>query len=492
MTNTTNVKALKRFHNNVNTAPIQTGIKDQKVMGAIATKNLNLPLEAPLDLAANWNWPEMYYNYLYKSQNGTISLHTCFPMQQTRLVRDGATSRADTVHLFVATSAHNGRHERNVGTLDNPVMQIVYSNGNIGNFERMFSSNKINGATLVSNVTTRLVPASLKMFRDTMYPTPINGNSYPVGKVINRLTLNIWNAIQLVNSNEEMESTEKQEAISKYWDQYQTLLEDWEKLGFLVKSNIPYAIDNTVKNSNSVQLGYSNTNSELDYHHVYGTETGQASFTPYNNRVYCTAIITDAETDEHGQYSYGIYPSNIRSKDELYTLTDDQEIAQTPEVCTRQLLISDGAGNSVYISARVSDMENGTRDNRKITKRSRIFNQLPAGTQIVIVGGRLDFKYCNSGTLAVRAEISDFNYMTMSSRGANTVVGDIASVQEDVIIIEPDLSADIEDDQDFQDIDLGTLVENTRQSIQNVDKPQQEEQAPQPAIQTDAQSDDEM
>lgn len=487
------LKSTKRFNGGLDTAPIQTGLKDQKVMGAIAVKSFNLPLEAPLDLAANWNWADMYYNYLYKSQNGTISLHTCVPMQQTKLVRDGANSRPDTVHVFVATSTHNGRHERNVGTVDNPIMQTAFSNGNIGNFERMFDSTKITGASLTSNITTRLIPASLKMFRETMYPQEFNGNKHPVGKVINRLTLNIWQGIQQINASESLDLADKHKQIQKLWDQYQDLLADWEKLGYLVKSNLPYAIDNTVKNTNSVQLGYSNTNPELDYHQVYGTESGQASFTPATNRVYCTAIITDAETDEHGQYTYGIYPSSIRSKDELYTLEDEEEITRTPEVCTRQLLIADGAGNPVHISARVADMENGTRDNRKITKRSRIFNQLPVGTQIVIIGGKLDFKYCNSGTLAVRAEVSDLTYQTMSSRGNNTVVGDMASVQDDVIIISPDLVDDTKDDADFADINLDAITQNTRQSVEQIEQaPKPEDAQTEPSVQTDAQADNDM
>lgn len=487
------LKLSKRFTNGLDTAPIQTGLKDQKIMGAIPVKSFNLPLEAPLDLACNWNWADMYYNYLYKSQNGTISLHTCIPMQQSKLVRDGAISRSDTVHVFVATSTHNGRHERNVGTVDNPVMQTAFSNGNIGNFERMFDGNKITGAAMISNITTRLIPASLKMFRETMYPTQFNGNSYPVGKVINRLTLNIWAGIQQINANEDLELSQKHEQIQNLWDQYQNLLTDWEKLGYLVKSNIPYAIDNTVKDTNSVQLGYANTNPELDYHQVYGTEAGQASFTPSLNRVYCTAIITDAETDEHGQYTYGIYPSNIRSKDELYTLEDEDEIRRTPEVCTRQLLIADGAGNPVHISARVADMENGTRDNRKITKRSRIFSQLPVGTQIIILGAKLEFKYCNSGTLAVRAEISDLNYKSIDSRGNNTVVGDIASMQEDIIIIEPEAIDNTADESDFASIDLAAISQATRQSVDEIEQaPKPEEDSQQPALQTDTQHDDGM
>lgn len=462
----------KKYYLGHDTTQISSTLVDQKITGSVGNKNPNIPAEVSVTYAANKKRHDMHLHFITKSQQGKFTLNTLFPMLYSDFSKNPTSNNPfDNVSVYVAVAAHGGQYERNVGTLEKPQYALTYSNGNLANFGRMFTSKRITGATITANISQGLIPASVNAWTNK-YPELIKGNEYSVGTVINRFTLNTWKQLRTIQANaaEQYETdAEKTAALEAVWNKYQKQRAAWEIEGYLVSSNILYAIENGVKNTTAAELGYSNAAPELNAASLYGTAEGEMSFIPETNRAHMTAILTDATTDETGNFHYGIYPQNIRNKNELVTLTDQDDIRRTAEVCTRELLISDGAGNNVTISARMKDNAFGSargEDNqRSINKRSRAFYDVPVGTQVVIVGSKLVPRYSKEGTQAIRFELHDLNYKVMNAASSNLVIGDLTSEQidynndEQLAMLNENL-----DDFDLDDVDTLSAKQSTTET----------------------------
>lgn len=449
---------MKHYYGSQDTTPISTSLVDQKIVGAISQRSPNLPNENALAYTVNRKRPDMFLNFITKSPQGKFSLNTLFPMSVVNFPR-GNSNTLDTVNVYMAIAASSGKHMRNTGTPEKPVEVIAYANGNIGNFARMFASQKITGCTAIASISQALIPASVD-FVTKNYFEQINGKDYPIGTVINRATLNTWKAIRNIQENTSGDyesSTDKENALAQQWQAYQDIRQEWVDRGYLVESNIQYAIENGVKNTNSPELGFSNSSPELNASSIYGTEYGMASYLPDINRGYMMAIVTDAITDSSGKFQYGTYPASIRTQEDLMTITDETEIKNTPEVTTRELSITDGAGNTVLVSARMRDTRSGSGSNRTLNKRSRAFADIPVGSQIIILGCKVAPKYSKEGTQAIRFELSDMNYKVINSTASNLVVGDLTSTQDDEFQHDGNVQV-LSMDDSLDDFDISALA----------------------------------
>lgn len=476
---------LAHYYGSQDTTPISTSLVDQKIAGAVSQRSPNLPNENALAYTVNRKRPDMFLNFITKSPQGKFNLNTLFPMSVVNFPR-GNSNTLDTVNVYVAIAASSGKHQRNVGTPEQPQMITAYANGNIGNFARMFESLKITGCTAIASISQSLIPASVD-FVTKNYFEQIQGKDYIIGTVINRATLNTWKNIRAIQENlsgEYESTTDKEAALAAQWEAYQDMRKVWVEQGYLVESNIQYAIENGVKNTNSAELGFSNASAELNASSIYGTEYGMASYLPDVNRGYMTAILTDAVTDSSGKFHYGTYPAaNIRSQEDLMTLTDPDEIKNTPEITTRELMITDGAGNNVLVSARMRDTRSGSGSNRTLNKRSRAFADIPVGSQILIIGCKVAPKYSKEGTQAIRFELSDLNYKVISSASSNLVVGDLTSVQDDTFQSDGHVQV-LGMDESIDDFDLSMMSKPLSA------KPAETKDTP--VVQTTAKSDDQM
>lgn len=475
---------LAYYYGSQDTTPISTTVVDQKIVGAVSNRSPNLPNENAFSYTVNRKRPDMFLNFITKSPQGKFNLNTLFPMSSVNFPR-GNSNTLDTVNVYVAVAASSGKHQRNVGSPEQPQMVTAYANGNIGNFARMFESMKITGCHGIASISQALVPASVD-FVTKNYFEQIGGKDYIIGTVINRATMNTWKNIRAIQENlsGDYESvTDKETALAAQWQAYQEAREMWVLQGYLVESNIQYAIENGIKNTNSAELGFTNSSPELNASSIYGTEYGMASYLPDVNRGYMTAILTDAVTDSSGKFHYGTYPASIRSQEDLMTLTDPDEIKTTPEVTTRELMITDGAGNNVFVSARMRDTRSGSGSNRTLNKRSRAFADIPVGSQILIIGCKIAPKYSKEGTQAIRFELSELNYKVITSASSNLVVGDLTSVQDDTFVTDGHVQQ-LGMDEDIEDFDLSSL--SMTLSVKS------EEQKDKPVVSTVAKSDNEL
>lgn len=474
----------KHYYGSQDTTPISTSLVDQKIAGAISQRSPNLPNENALAYTVNRKRPDMFLNFITKSPQGKFSLNTLFPMSVVNFPR-GNSNTLDTVNVYMAIAASSGKHIRHAGTPEKPVEIVAYANGNIGNFARMFASQKITGCTAIASISQALIPASVD-FVTKNYFEKIKDREYPIGTVINRVTLNTWKALRDIQENvtgNHESSTDKENALLQQWEAYQNIRQEWVDRGYLVESNIQYAIENGVKNTNSPELGFSNSSPELNASSIYGTEYGMASYLPDVNRGYMMAIVTDAITDSSGKFQYGTYPANIRTQEDLMTITDETEIKNTAEVTTRELSITDGAGNTVLVSARMRDTRSGSGTNRTLNKRSRAFADIPVGSQIIILGCKVSPKYSKEGTQAIRFELSDMNYKVINSTASNLVVGDLTSVQNDEFQTDGHAQV-LSMDDSLDDFDIASVSTPMSTKVDKlVDKP---------VISTTAKSDDDM
>lgn len=421
-------------------SPIATNVVDQKTLGALSAKSPNLPNEVSISLIANKSRPEMYLHYITKTQQGTFKLNTMFPLATINLPRQGSTN-LDTVNEFVSVAAHSGYYRRNIGTEASPKYVGVYPDGNIGDVTRLFSSSKLIALFGFANLSTGLIPANVN-YCQGLYRTDIPGDNLPaqfngatIGQVINQRTLSVWNRLRMLQNAEETENSEltKEDEILSVWKRYQQLLQLWQNEGYITESTVRYAIENSLEPYNAAKLGYGNTSKELNIQEIIGTAYGMRSFLPKVNRAYMMGIITDSVTDVSGKFQYGVFKMNTKANEGLVTLTDEKEISETMEQCTREVQITDGAGRPVYITVRVVDTSTNStftdgegRSKRNITKRSRIFAELPVGTQVLIQGGRLIPHYCQTGTQAVRFTVDDFQQKVLNASN-NMIIGDTTS-----------------------------------------------------------------
>lgn len=430
------------FGANITTTPISTDLADHKTIGALSTKSVNLVNEVHISLSANKKRPDMFLPYIMKSREGTFKLHCLFPMLQNNLPRQGSNA-IDTVNVYVSVSAHPGKHLRNIGTQENPVEATAYADGNLGALLRLNMSNKLTVIEGFVNITMGVIPASIKYAQD-MYHEKLGGKEYPIHQVIKKLTLNAWKKLQELAIAEEIDEQfeTKTAAIEHTWNHYVALRDLWIEKGYLIESPIYYGRENSLNAVNAPTLGLMNTSPELNISSIIGTDYGMASFLPDTQRAFVMGVLTDSTQDTSGKFQFGVYAANARTSEDLVTLTDEEEIRTTVEQATRELMITDGAGQPVNVTIRVRDVTTGSGNRRTINKRARALHALPAGTQLLILGSKIVARYSREGTQEIRFELSDLNYVPLTTN-ANLIAGDFTVSEDDSTMVS---FLDIEDD----------------------------------------------
>lgn len=403
--------------------PIKTDMVDQKTVGAVTNRSVTMPSEVSLKLKANKGQKHILH-VIHKSANGVLTLNTVFPFQQVTMATQG--SGLNTVNVGVITPASSAKHERAIGTnVDNKA--LAFGNSNFAAFSRLFSSNTLNGATIVGNLTETYIPKLTKTWTEPYHkevkdlsPDLSNGK-VSVGTAINHITLRLWEALKVLETAKNLTDAQRSERIQKFWNDYQTVFNDWvNKYNYLDKSLAVYAEPNGVDPDVSAYLGIHAVADELNPAKIYSAE-GETSFVPEVNRGYISAIVLGDETDEEEKFKFGIYKASASNREELETLTDEEEISKTVEVCTRRVLITDGAGNTTKVQVRVRDESYGPKN---IIKHSRSFFNIPVGSTVEI-RGKLNFRMVKAGSLAITAEIVTNKFKVYGAQ--NAIVGDIVT-----------------------------------------------------------------
>ena len=404
---------------------IKTSMVDQKTVGAVSSRNSLMPSEVSLKLKANKANKHLLH-VIHKSLNGTLSLNTVFPYQQVTLNNQGGLN---TVNVGVITPASSSQHERSVGAnVDNKA--LAFGNSNFGAFARTFSSKLLNGSSLTGNITETYIPKLNKIWTQP-YHTKVKGlpEDVTVGHAVNHITLLIWSTLKAIEADKQLTDSDREAKIQKFWEEYQTIFNDWLARDYLDRSLAVYAEPNGVDPDVSAYLGINATADELNPNKIYSKE-GEASFLPETNKGFFTAIILDDQTDEEGKFQFGIYKVQAGNREELVTLDDEEEIAKSVEVCTRMVQISDGAGNAVKVQVRVRDESYGV--GYKPNKYSRAFYNLPVGS-VVELRGKLQFRMVRSGSQAVTVELHVTN--KFKPYGAqNMIVGDLSTTDSQELL----------------------------------------------------------
>lgn len=404
--------------------PIKTDMVDQKVVGSVSNRNVLIPSEVSLKLKANKSNRHILH-VIHKVGNGMLTLNTVFPFQQVTHNING--SGLNTVNVGVITPASSSKHERSTGP-NVDLKSIAFGNSNFGAFARTFSSDLLNGCSISGNLTETYVPKLKETWIQPYHgKVPGFGDKIPsVGVAINHITLLLWKMLKSIESDTKLKEAQREEKIQQFWNEYQVVFNDWIARGYLDTSIAVYAEPNSVDPDVSAYLGITAAADELNPAKIY-SEEGETSFIPEVNKGYLTAIILDEETDDEGKFQFGIFKASS-TRDNLVTLTEEDEIANTPEVCTRRVLIQDGAGNPVKIQVRVRDEVYGS--NRPI-KLARSFWNIPVGSPVEI-RGKLQFRMVKSGSQAITAEVVATRFKTYSAQ--NMIIGDISTADADELL----------------------------------------------------------
>lgn len=423
---TTTASAIKDYFGAVanKREPIKTDMVDQKVVGSISNRNVLIPSEVSLKLKAN-KANRHILHVIHKVGNGMLTLNTVFPFQQVSHSLTG--SGLNTVNVGVITPASSSKHERATGP-NVDLKSIAFGNSNFAAFSRTFSSNLLNGCSISGNLTETFVP-KLKEVWTQPYHDKVPGfdKDIPsVGVAVNHITLLLWSMLKQIESDSKLKEAQREEKIQQFWKEYQVVFNDWIARGYLDSSIAVYAEPNGVDPDVSAYLGITAAADELNPAKIY-SEEGETSFTPEVNKGYLTAIILDDETDDEGKFQFGIYKANS-TRDNLIVLTEEDEIANNAEICTRRVMIQDGAGNFVKIQVRVRDEVYGA--SRPI-KLARSFWNIPVGSPVEI-RGKLQFRMVKSGSQAITAEVVATRFKTYSAQ--NMIIGDISTADADELL----------------------------------------------------------
>lgn len=440
--------------------PIKTDLVDQKIIGAVAGRTNVMKSKYNAVLKANKG--QGILHVILKATNGTLSINTLFPFTDTRLNRRGTGT--NSVGVYALTSSSSSEYERSLTNQQDAPKALVFGNGNLPAFGRLFASERLNGSKLSGELTQAYIPTLGSVWAKDYFEV-IGGKQLTVGNAINSITLKIWSTLQNALLDTTMTEVDKQEAYAKTWNTYQNLYKVWISKGYLDLSTVLYSKPNSVFPVVAAFLGTTSTADELNVQKIIGTEDGRTSEMPILNEASLHAIILDDEQDEYGKHQFGIFKLATLSADNHETLEDEDEISKTAEIATRAVMIFDGAGKQLKARVRVVDEVYG---NSKPVKHSRSFFNLAVGS-IVHLDGELTFRTLKEGSQAVIAEIECDGDFMGAQANTNMIVGDIAT-------------------SDMEEIDLTQLTLDA--DVLTATQPESNE--PAPVLQSDTQSDDEM
>lgn len=403
---------------------VRTDIADQKILGAVAGRTNIIKSKSALSLKANKTHASIMH-YIQKAGNGTLSLHTLFPFQDTRFNRRG--TGITTVNMFVSVCASSSPYEKSVPNKPDAPKSLAFGDGNIAALARLFASDRANGADIRSDFTEAYVPI-LNATWDSPYFEKHGDIQRTVGQAINLITLKFWLDIQNVQDNARLSDADREEQYSKMWTQYQAYTKLWAQKKYIDMSVVAYAKENAIKPDVAAYIGTTAAADEINPQKIIGTPEGLTSKEPQMNEGYFHAILLDDEVDEYGKHHFGIFKLATLTADNMETLTDSEEIAKTAEICSRSIMIFDGAGRQLKARARVSDKTYGS--NTPPIKTSRSFHNLPTGS-IVHIQGDVAFRTLKEGSQAIIVEIESEDYIPSGSN-QNMVVGDITTSEVDL------------------------------------------------------------
>lgn len=441
---------------------VKTDIADQKILGAAAGRTNVIKSKAALSLKAN-KANACIMHYMKKAGNGTLSLHTLFPFQHTGFNRRGTSY--STVNLFVSVGASSSPYGKTVPNRPDLPKSLAFGDGNVAAMARTFYSERLNGIELRNDFTEEYVPI-LNTVWDSPYFEKHGERQLTVGQAMNFTTLKLWLNIQDVKDNTKLSDADREEKYLAIWNQYQTFQKLWVQYKYLDISTVAYAKENAIKPDVAAYLGTTAAADELNPQKIIGTPEGLTSTEPQMNEGNFHAILLDDEQDEYGKHHFGIFKLSTFSADNMETLTDSDEISKTPEICSRSVMIFDGAGRQLKARARVVDETYGS--NSTPVKTSRSFFNLPVGT-IVHIQGDISFRTLKEGSQAIVVEIESEDYMPSGSN-QNMVVGDVTTSEIDL--------------NEFSLSDPSALLLNATED----QAPQQQEDV----VPTNTQTDDEM
>ena len=421
-------QAIQGYFGNVATKrePIKTDMVDQKVVGAVSNRNAVIPSEVSVKLKANKTHKHLLH-VIHKASNGVLSLNTVFPFQNVTPSIQG--SGLNTVNIGVITPASSARHERSLNANDVDNKAIAFGNSNFSAFARTFASTRLNGCSIVGNLTETFIPKLTKTWTEDYFEKVIltkgkEARQLTVGQALNVLTLKAWEELKNIEANTKLTNEKRAEQFELFWTGYQNLFSEWIRRGYVDKSIAIYAEPNGVDPDVSAYLGIIAPADELNPAKIYSLE-GETSFLPEINKGYFTAIILEDETDETGKFQFGIFKTNLRAREELVTLEDEEEISKTVEVCTRRVQITDGAGNPVKVQVRIKDQVFGA--NSRPIKHSRAFYNIPVGTPVEL-RGKLTFRLAKEKSQAITVELVVSNYKVYGAQ--NMVIGDLTNTED--------------------------------------------------------------
>ena len=417
---------------------IKTSLIDKKITGANSTRNIQMESDLVVCLKANKSIGSMMLQ-MVKTASGQITLNCLFPFQHVTMNTNGSGISNSNVHILVPASSQE--YERAVNHQKPEAGKaITFGNGNLAAISRTFASKCLNGCIIAGNMTTAYIPKLANVWAQPYYKQ-LDNKQISVGEAINQITRNIWRALKDTESSD-VTAAEKEARYSELWEQYTKAHAVWIAKGYLDTSNVIYADENSIEPGVFAFLGVNAAADELNAKKIYGTLEGQMSFTPNVNRVNACALITNTTESESGKFQYGIYTAG-RKAEERIVLEDDDLIAKTVEICTKEIQIVDGAGRDVLIQARARDIAFGTGENVRPIKLSRNLASIPEGAMVQL-RGTLNFRPVREGSQAIRFEVdvtSQRQYMSNN----NLIIGDITT--EDEIIDESSFNFDDEFEQ---------------------------------------------
>lgn len=435
--------------------PIRTTMVDEKTVGTVSNRNFLIASDVSVKLKANKANKHLLH-VIRRNATGILSLHTIFPFQNTTLNRRG--TGLSTANVAVITPASSQQHKRSIGAENKA---IAFGNSNFAAFARLFSSQSLNGATIVGNLTETYIPKLNKTWTQPYHTTIRNvEGTLTVGQAINHLTLLFWSTLKAIEADSKLTDADREKKIKEFWDQYQSLFKDWIVRGYLDTSLAIYAEPNSVDPDVSAYLGVSSPTEELDASKIHSLE-GETSTVAKVNRGYLSAVILADEADDEGKFKFGIFKQNAANKDDLVTLENDEEITNTPEVCTRRVLIVDGAGETLKVQVRVKDETYG--ENSRPIKHSRSFYNLPVGTPVDI-RGELTFRLVRDGSQAITAEVESTKFKAYATN--NMIVGDLTTVDNQDFTVDPDSTNFLEMIGANADTLLANAPEQNQQEIE--------------------------
>lgn len=446
---------IQTVYGQINTQSINTGLTAERYAGSTNARTINMKSTVYGLLGGRHQDVNLIYHYMQRAVNGTITLHTAVPMHQyARRMINGSPANTQ-VTVFVSIEADPNQYNRNSDKA------IVFANSNAGLIDKFFESKSpFTGFFVTGNLTSNLIPHSIVNWNK---PHKDNADKTQ-GQVLNEFVIRTWHALQQTQASESLAADEKQIELEKLWSRYEKALETAEKGQLLTMSNLVYANNNGIMPAIIPFANVVSPNPYLDGSHMYGNKDSRVSFAPEIFGISATGIFTESVQDERSGYQYGTFAIPMRGNDDeqptkgkLSVVPEDKK-STVPETCTRELRLADGAGNDVFVQARVSDLVYGSEN---IVKRSRSFSDYGVNT-LIQINGAAYARNVEKGCLAIKFEITSdsLEHKPFGSTSTNVVLGDVSTTM-----------LDLDSNEDFE---LGSSDDVETLSIQQEENQNQE------------------